>query len=54
MPLNDLLAVEPERAAVLDPEPVWYLLAFLQNCVNQKTRPTNLIDDIRRLVSLVN
>jgi hypothetical protein len=30
MPLNDLLAVEPERAAVLDPAPAWYLLAFLQ------------------------
>lgn len=30
MPLNDLLAGEPERAAVPDPEPAWYLLAFLQ------------------------
>jgi hypothetical protein len=36
MPLNDLLAVEPERAAVLDPAPAWYLLAFLQNYVNQR------------------
>lgn len=54
MPLNDLPAGEPERAAVPDPEPAWYLLALAPNCVNQRPRLTDLIDDIRRLVSLVN
>jgi hypothetical protein len=54
VPLNDLLAGEPERAVVPDPEPAWYLLAFPPNCVNLKARLTDLIDDIRRLVSLVN
>jgi|HubBroStandDraft_6_1064221.scaffolds.fasta_scaffold2038684_1 hypothetical protein len=54
MPLNDLLAGEPERAAVPDPELAWYLLAPSSELCQSKTRLTDLIDDIRRLVSLVN